>query len=141
MNYKGLFGISAPPARGKLRADVKEDVLAELDELLAFVKAAEGAHVELDHVVEHILEDYLNSQKKEVRVFREWKELQANQTGDAAGEVDAKPADNEPKTEPVAKPSVVQEKPLDGRGDIQTDSPVAIAGAGDMAGRGRVLKR
>lgn len=70
-----MFDLNAPPEKSRLHADIPKDLLAEVKELVEFVQVAEdNQNVKLSHVVEHILREYLDSRKKEVQAFREWKE-------------------------------------------------------------------
>lgn len=99
MTKSKLFGVDAPPARDKLRVEIKEALLSELNELLEFMREHEGHHVELTHAVEYIIEEYFSSKRKEVKAFGEWKEKRKGNDVEDAQSVDSKAGQKVPAKE------------------------------------------
>ena len=100
-----LFSFAVPPPREHVRVTLKKELVHELESFHAFVREHEGDHIELGHVLEHVLENYFSSSRKGMRLFREWR-------GNLVEEPVSKPADSGEGfgvEEPVSEPESVIE--------------------------------
>lgn len=115
-------GLEAPPEKKRLNAKIPEELLEEVRLLHQFIQEVEqNENVDQSHVVEYVLREYFDSQRKEVKQYRAWKRgewpLDATESGE---EKDDKDAESEPTLgEASREENGLEEEPETGEFEIE----------------------